>query len=275
VTSSAAQTAQAEHHEHEPSPRLARLVERAVGYRIAGYPAGVHVGMPSGTVTLVVPLDAPLTVTDGGSGPTAYGSVLAGLSTAPAHIHHDGNQHGVQLALRPGAVRALFGVRAAEVAGGSYELVDVMGPAATTLRERLHETDSWATRFALVEQVLLDLERDRRARHEPAPEVTEAWRLIRASGGAAPIRDVAARIGWSMRRLQTQFGAEFGVTPKALARVRRFERSLPLVAAADVSLADVAARCGWSDHAHMDRDWRELAGTSPTRWRTDDVLIGA
>ena len=77
-----------------------------------------------------------------------------------------------------------------------------------------------------------------------------------------------------MRRLQTQFDAEFGVTPKALARVRRFERSLPLVAAAEVSLADVAAHCGWSDHAHMDRDWRELAGTSPSRWRTEDVLIG-
>ena len=102
--------------------------------------------MPSGTVTLVVPLDAPLTVTDGGSGPTAYGSVLAGLSTAPAHIHHDGNQHGVQLALRPGAVRALFGVRAAEVAGGSYELADVMGPAAdvvagATARDRLVDNE--------------------------------------------------------------------------------------------------------------------------------------
>ncbi|WP_404387529.1 helix-turn-helix domain-containing protein [Humibacillus xanthopallidus] len=265
---------QSDHYEHQPSPRFARFVERAVGYRLAGYPAGVHVGMPSGTVTLVVPLDAPLTVADGGSGPTAYGSVLAGLSTAPAHIHHDGNQHGVQLALRPGAVRALFGVRAAEVAGESYELADVMGPAATSLREQLHETASWATRFALVAQVLLDLERDGWAGHEPAPEVTEAWRLIRTSGGAAPIRDVAARVGWSMRRLQTRFNAEFGVTPKALSRVRRLERSLPLVAAAEVSLADVAAHCGWSDHAHMDRDWRELAGTSPSRWRTEDVLIG-
>ena len=127
----------------------------------------------------------------------------------------------------------------------------------------------------MVERVLLDLERDGRARHDPAPEVTEAWRLIRASGGAVLVRDVASRIGWSVRRLQAQFAAEYGVSPKALARVRRFERSLPLVAAGEVTLADVATGCGWCDHAHMDRDWRELAGTSPSRWRVEDVLVGA
>jgi transcriptional regulator GlxA family with amidase domain len=150
-----------------------------------------------------------------------------------------------------------------------------MGPAATRLRDRLHETDSWAMRFALVERALLEIERDGRAHRGPAPEITEAWRLIRASGGAAPIREVASRVGWSMRRLQAQFAAEYGVTPKSLARVRRFERSLPLVAAGQLTLADVATGCGWCDHAHMDRDWRELAGTSPSRWRVEDVLVGA
>jgi AraC-like DNA-binding protein len=167
-------------------------------------------------------------------------------------------------------VRALFGCRAAELAQSSYELTDVLGPAAARLREQLHETDSWTRRFELVEQLLVESERDVR---DAAPEVDEAWRLISVSAGDVPIRDVALRVGWSVRRLQEQFGAEFGLTPKQAARVRRFERSVPLVAAGRLSLTDVALRCGWSDHAHMDRDWRVLAGTAPTRWRADDVLV--
>ena len=143
-----------EHAEHTPSPRLAPFVDRVVGYRIAGFPCGVHVGMPSGTVTLVVPLDDALTLSDPRHpSPRRFDSVLAGLATGPTHIHHDGHQHGIQLALRPGAVRTLFGMPAAELAQGSFELTDVMGAEAGRLRDRLHETDSWNARFELVERV--------------------------------------------------------------------------------------------------------------------------
>ncbi|MGO4602289.1 helix-turn-helix domain-containing protein [Terrabacter sp. 2YAF2] len=264
--------ARAEHHEHVPGPRLSRGVERAVGYRLSGFPAGVHVGMPSGSVPLVVPLDDALTVADGGGAPRTYGSVIAGLSAAPARIHHDGSQHGVQIALRPGAIRTLFGMPAAELAARSYELVDVAGEDADHLRERLHEAEAWSARFALVETWLEGL-LDRTSRpRPPEPEVAEAWRLITTSGGAVSIRDVASQVGWSMRRLQSRFRLEFGLSPKTAAIVARFERSVPLVASGRTSLTDVAVRCGWSDQAHMDRDWRALAGTAPSRWRTEDVL---
>lgn len=262
----------AEHHEHAPAPRLSRWVDRAVGYRLSGFPAGVHVGMPSGTVTLVVPLDAPLTVADGGAPPRAYDAVIAGLSAAPAHIHHDGTQHGVQLALTPAATRALLGMPAAEVASASYELADVAGATVSVLRERLHDRESWSERFALVEDWLGRLLDAAPRRSGPEPEVAEAWRVIVGSGGAAPIRAVAEHVGWSPRRLQARFRREFGLAPKTAGVVARFERSVPLVAAGRLSLTDVATRCGWSDHAHMDRDWRVLAGTAPSRWRTEDVL---
>ncbi len=266
----------APHHEHRPSLRLAALVERAVGYRLTGFAAGVHVGMPSTTVTLVIPLEEPLTLSDPVVGPPrAFGSVVAGLANTPTWIHHDGSQHGVQLALRPLAVRALLGCPAADLAGTSHELADVLGPQARHLRDRLHEIDSWQGRFALLEDVLVRLLRTGGAGRGPEPEVAEAWRLIGTSGGALPIGAVAERVGWSRRRLQTRFGAELGVTPKAAAVVRRFERSVPLVATGASSLADVATRCGWSDHAHMDRDWRALAGTAPSRWRTEDPLHAA
>ncbi len=275
--------AQSEHHEAVASGALAPFVSRVVGYRLSGFAPGVHVGMPSSTLTLVVPLDAPLSLSSARSGGRRdFSAVLAGLATAPEHIHHDGVQHGVQLALHPDAAPALFGVPAAALAHGSFELADVVdgllgAGTVATLRDRLHETDCWATRFALVEQLLTATRErvgERPAAGRVSPEVGEAWRVVERSGGRAPVQDVARSVGWSVRHLQQRFRATYGLTPKAAAVVRRFERSVPLVSAGRLSLARVAADCGWADHAHMDRDWCALAGTAPTRWRTEDALIG-
>lgn len=270
----------AEHHDHAVSRALAPWVERVTGYRLSGFPPGVHVGLPSGTLTLVIPLDAPLTLSDRATPPSAYGSVLAGLSAGPTMIHHDGSQHGVQLALRPGGAQAFFGCRAAEIADGSFELSDVVGRDADCLREQLHDTDSWARRFELVERLLLARLADTGTASSslgqaPRGPVSEAWRLIRATRGTLAIREVAGRVGCSMRQLQRQFAAEFGLSPKTVAKVSRFERSVPLVANAARPLAEVAARCGYTDQAHLTRDWRHLAGTSPARWRQEDPLGNA
>ncbi|MDN5796035.1 MAG: AraC family transcriptional regulator [Intrasporangium sp.] len=263
-----------EHVEHVPGPRLAPWVQSAVGYRLTGFPAGVHVGMPSGSLTLVIPLGQRLAVADGSAAPREYGAVLAGLSDAPSFIHHDGTQYGVQLALRPAAPRALLGVPASELAKRSYELADLVGVAAERLREQVDTAGSWQERFILVDRMLATLLAGAEGQPVASPEVSEAWRVIRRTGGAVPIRRVAAHVGWSMRRLQTRFHAEFGLAPKAAAVVTRFERSVPLVARGALSLSEIAVLCGWSDHAHMDRDWRALAGSAPTRWRNEDALVG-
>ena len=258
-----------ESFEYTPGVALAPYVERAVGYLHTGLPAGVHVGMPSCSLTLVVPLDEPLTLTDGDDEPRAYGSVLAGLYASPTHIHHFGHQHGIQLALRPAAARALFGCRPADLAGACFEWVDVFGPTAHGLRERLHETAGWAERLALVEQALTARLSEEPA---PAPEVDEAWRLVTVSGGRLPVRDIARRVGWSPRHLEQQFAKEYGLRPKTAARVRRFERSVSLVSDRRRRLSEVAAVCGYADQAHLARDWRSLAGLPPSRWRDEDVL---
>jgi transcriptional regulator GlxA family with amidase domain len=43
----------------------------------------------------------------------------------------------------------------------------------------------------------------------------------------------------------------------------RFDRAVSLLGRADANLADVAFECGYFDQAHLSREFREFAGTSP------------
>ena len=64
-----------------------------------------------------------------------------------------------------------------------------------------------------------------------------------------------------------------GLRPKETARVVRFDRARRLLHAG-VRLGDVAADAGYFDQAHLNREFRALAGLSPTAvdGRTRSVL---
>ena len=84
---------------------------------------------------------------------------------------------------------------------------------------------------------------------------------------------LAGEVGWSRRHLTERFSAEYGVGPKAMARVLRFERARWMLVQPDrPSLATVAATCGYADQAHMTRDWRALAEATPGAWLRDEEL---
>jgi AraC-like DNA-binding protein len=84
---------------------------------------------------------------------------------------------------------------------------------------------------------------------------------------------LATEVGWSRRHLTDQFTAEYGFGPKEMGRVLRFERSKQLFIRPDhPTLATIAAECGYADQSHMAREWRSLAGASPTQWLAAEQL---
>lgn len=92
---------------------------------------------------------------------------------------------------------------------------------------------------------------------EPEPVVA----AIRGLAPDTPVRALADTVGLSERQLHRRCLAAFGYGPKTLQRVLRFDRALRL-ARAGGRFADVAARTGYSDQAHLSREVRALAGVS-------------
>lgn len=130
--------------------------------------------------------------------------------------------------------------------------------------DRLHEANTWGERVVAVDQVLGRRPADPRGAR---PEVDHAWRVLMGTDGAISISDVAAAVGWSRQHLDQEFRAEFGLTPKAVARVVRFTHSrLLLQRRPQTPLADISARCGYFDQAHMAREWNLIAGMPASAW---------
>ncbi|MDQ3610033.1 MAG: helix-turn-helix domain-containing protein [Actinomycetota bacterium] len=255
-----------------PRPALGSFVERYLGYRQEGLAGGSHQGLPSRHVTVIISLGPPVDIAampDPAQPPGSFPAFAAGLHAAPATVHHDGNQYGVHLELTPPGARALLGVPAWELASRVVDLGDLLGRRASEMADRLATTPGWPERFAVLDAVLA---RGAVEVDPPAPEVAWAWRRLVTTGGAVQMSALAAAVGWSRRHLSERFRRELGLPPKVVARVLRFERSRRVLERPGrPGLAEVAVACGYYDQAHLTRDWRELAGCTPTAWMAAEL----
>lgn len=259
-----------------PGPPLRALVPFYSGYRQAGVAAGRHRGLPSPYLTLIFTLHEPLTVAehvDPRQPPGDYDSLIGGLHTTPATIVHDGRQSGVQLAVDPLAARTLLGMPAAELFGTDLCACDVLGTVANEVHDRLATATRWRERFAILDTSLAGLVGQRAG---PADEVSRAWGMLRASHGSMTVGELAADVGWSVRHLTRKFKAELGLSPKAAARIMRFDgarRELQRRAATGqrLELAGLAAQFGYYDQPHLNREFAVIAGCTPLTWLAEEV----
>ncbi len=251
-----------------PADRTGALVS-VVGYASERERPVDHRGLPSPFLTFIVTLDEPVVLATG-SGERRLGIVLAGLHTEPEIVRMPLRQSGVQAAVHPLAARALFGLPAGELAGLSLEGDEVLGAAASRLRERLVEAAGWRERF----QILAAETHAASSGCGARPEVVEAWRLLAASRGRMRIGELAERVFLSRRRLSTVFAAEFGLAPKEAARTMRFTHAVARIGkgvrAGSLELASLAAECGYADQSHLDREFRRFAGILPSGWIAEE-----
>jgi AraC-like DNA-binding protein len=267
------------------------------GYRQAGLAPARHRGLPSPYLTLIVTLDEPVCVAahpDPRQAASRHDVLIGGLHTSPAVITHQGSQSGIQLGVTPLGARALLGLPAGKLAGLDLDGADVLGALAAELHERVRAAGTWAERFTVLDTLL-----SRRAvkgegkagggrargaappaaadpRHAMRPEIAHAWQTLLATGGGVSVSDLARETGWTSRHLSAQFRAETGLSPKAAARVVRFDRARRLLqrrmaAGGAPALAALAAACGYYDQAHLAREFRGLAGCAPSRWLAEEL----
>lgn len=264
-----------------PRTPEAPLVTSCHAYDVVLDAPGTHRGMPSTGVTFVLPLGEPLDVAwwdEPGSRQVDW-SVVSGLHTSPALIRHNGRQAGIQLDLTVAGARALLGVPAGVLAREliTVEHLAARAPWLRELPERLADADGWRARSEVVDGVLRAACRSREAGDGAPPARPEVDRALALLERGQRVAAVAHEVGYSRRRLSTLVREETGLAPQDFVRVARLGRAQAALRrqarAGDVRLADVAAEAGYSDHAHLTRDWRALAGCTPSDWLREEFPI--
>jgi AraC-like DNA-binding protein len=231
-------------------PRLAGLVLDVCGYAERSERPVTRRQPPHPAVTVILNLGPPVGVNG-----VHRRTFVAGMHDVCAMTTFTGAQRGVELRLTPLGARRLFGVPAAELTNVVTAL-----PSLDDLADRLVGEPDWDRRLHLVESVLMAADGP-----DPDPAVAWAWGVMRRRGGDVPVGALATEIGWSRRHFANRFRAEIGLPPKLAARVLRLDRARSLLVRR-VPAGSVAARCGYTDQSHLVREFRALAGCTPTAY---------
>jgi AraC-like DNA-binding protein len=211
---------------------------------------------PRPALTLMVDLDGAIRA-DRDSLPDAW---FGGLADTYDVVEFGPTYASIDLELTPLGAYQILGRPVSSLEGAVVALDDLFGVAGRVLAERLRSAPGWDERFDLLEDFLL-------ARAavgpRPTPAVEWAFARVRASAGSVKVSDLAAEIGCSRRYLTERFRAEVGLPPKTVARLTRFEHVCRRLRGEPAHWAEIAVDAGYCDQSHLNREFRELAGTTP------------
>ena len=181
------------------------------------------------------------------------------------------------------------------IAGRAVELNAFDARLAGLVMSRVGMAANWGDRFDAMETLIAE-----RVAQTTVPNgVAWAWRRLEAADGRIPLGSLASEIDCSHRTLIAQFRRCVGATPKAIARLLRFNRALrsldglsrnrggesagkPYIEsrtsndalAPEVRWADLAADCGYFDQSHFINEFRRFAGAAPTEFLRRMADIG-
>jgi AraC-like DNA-binding protein len=246
-----------------PAEALRGLVIAYEGFRDESPARRIMRELPSGLVPLILDLACGWRVSTPATGYQAQHLVgfAAGMHDGHALVEPTGPTAGVQVNLSPLGARRLFGIPMHEITNQVAPLEHLLGRDAAVLRERLDEGRSWPERFAILDEFLTGALLGLAA---VSPEVEWAWLRLASSGGVVSVTRLGAELGWSRKRLGARFRHEVGLTPKAAARVLRFEAMVTRLRSGYRSgWAELALECGYFDQSHLAGEVRRLAGVTP------------
>lgn len=188
------------------------------------------------------------------------GAVLSGPHAQPMVIDTREQRWIAAVEFRSGGAGRFFSMPVSEVCNHVVPLENVWGQDGRSLRERLLEASTPASKFRVLEEVLLQ--------HlvpvfDPAVQCAVA-----ALQRGEPVSQVASCLGLLPRTLRRRFSSQVGITPKRFARVHRLQRVLRAIRrSTEPDWCALAAEHGYTDQAHLIHDFRDLAGITPAGYK--------
>lgn len=251
-----------------PAAALRGFVFELQAYWESGGQPLVRRELPSGLIPLIIVWRPDFALADsreaGGWRPLTR-SFTAGLASGPAAVASSGGAHCMQVDFTPLGARRFFRSNLDSLTDRVVSFERLAPDFAHELDGRLFDCPDWDQRLDLLEALVT-----RRILGTPGgdPRVAAAYRALAASEGALSVTALAERLDLSRKHLNSLFKREIGLSPKRFARTLRFGSAITRLSAPEgLSLAQVAADCGYADQSHFTRDFKVFAGETPQALR--------
>lgn len=200
-------------------------------------------------------------------GPSGTSSRLVGVWTRlwRRKLEGLGSVRGIKM--HPGALRVVLDTPVAQFNNRIVPLTDVF-PEAASLEPNVLGPDDDAAAFGVLEAWL----RQRTARIAD-PQIQRAVSLVERVA-ACPEMTTAKQLsddsGVPLRALQRLFRQYVGASPKWVIRRNRLQEvALRIEKGEAHNLASLAAELGYSDQAHLARDFKSVVGKTPSQFSND------
>lgn len=251
--------------EVRPAPALTGIVDRYATWTERTETFSTRRELASTGGVFIVNLGAPLEIVDARGKAHLFAAgegFVGGMAEATSLSRSTGAMAGIHVHLSVPRLAALLGVSIAELGDRVVRLDDLPGEARV-LGERLAEAADDEARFDMLDRFVT-------GRAGEMAVDTAIGAALRSLGrcGPSPVESAAEVLGWSRKQLARRVRDATGLLPRAFVRLSRFERfAAALQSAPGESLAEHAAAAGYADQAHLTRDVRRLAATTPADLR--------
>jgi AraC-like DNA-binding protein len=232
--------------------------------------------LPDGCIELIFHFGDRFHAVGAGGAPLAQpAAFVVGLLTTPFVVGAAARVDTMAVRFRPGGAYPFFALPLSALTDRFVDLEALWGrDEAQRIWSALAAAPDQDARAGRIARTLID--RSTRVEHDRLLDA--AVGAIVVSAGRARIDAVAARTGVTTRQLQRRFADRVGVSPKMLARILRFQRTLLLRASMDAEHPEwvrIAMECGYADQSHLIHDYADFAGATPASLRAAEGELSA
>jgi AraC-like DNA-binding protein len=194
------------------------------------------------------------------------GSYLVGPLSEPRTIVTTGRCLAVGARFRPGHAQGFFRLAMHELTDRCLDVASISATAERGLSGVVHDARNEWRRVEALQNALCAL-RSNRSEEQSGSAALAAIRLIDERSGAVDVETLAHALGSSVRHLERRFRATIGQSPKLACRIARIRHAMSLLPLRNgQSWSDVVYACGFYDQAHFIREFRAIAGVTPSRF---------
>jgi AraC-like DNA-binding protein len=189
---------------------------------------------------------------------------LVGQMTKPLWIKYSGHTRLIKIQFKASGLQQLLPMNMSEFTDvPSLDLEAVWGSPVNQLLEQMHEAPTDEDRISLLNRFF---EKRLLPENDQIDYVTYTLARLNQTNGKLKLGTLEEKLGISTRQLERLFKTRVGLSPKEMSRIIRLNGAFShLQADPDLSLTSLSYESGYYDQAHFSREFKDLAGVSPSR----------